>query len=364
MSFKFYSLLIATLLSMGLVVTSEGLQPSDVYLSRKNSYAAARLLVGVSTEASFSPEELSDALGAAFLNNEARNVFRDLEVDFLDQPLLVLSEMPDIKIMGVLGVRYGYRFEVVGGLGESLEEAVNHLNRLLATNPRYASDLPRLSLSEAQAIYDLIGKFDKILTSNKLKYWAGRETLLGAIRHKGQIPWENGASFFILDQDRASFLNLAQEFEVNGLEIIPYFKGFYKVCFKEGASIPNVNKKGSFQPFTYPCADVFIVSLERFREHKDVYSHRAYDVYWNWNKDVFEYSQISRTLRVKFGPLKIFIPGDPEKYLDTFYGVSYAPRLWTKFAQEPWWNHRLEKCYPRNGASFVELDDTSCAPWE
>ncbi len=64
---------------------------------------------------------------------------------------------------------------------------------------------------------DLLHQLDTVCKANNLKYFAGAGTLLGAIRHKGFIPWDDDIDIYMLRDDYDKLLGLANEFKE------PYF---------------------------------------------------------------------------------------------------------------------------------------------
>lgn len=64
---------------------------------------------------------------------------------------------------------------------------------------------------------DLMDQLDKICRKHNLTYFAGAGTLLGAVRHKGFIPWDDDMDFYMLREDYDKLMQLADEFQS------PYF---------------------------------------------------------------------------------------------------------------------------------------------
>lgn len=64
---------------------------------------------------------------------------------------------------------------------------------------------------------DLFEKFDRICREHGLKYCGGAGTMLGAVRHKGFIPWDDDMDLFMIREDYDRFISLASEFQY------PYF---------------------------------------------------------------------------------------------------------------------------------------------
>ncbi len=57
---------------------------------------------------------------------------------------------------------------------------------------------------------DLFFQFEKICKKHNIKYYADGGTVLGAIRHKGFIPWDDDMDFLMERKDYEKFISVAQ----------------------------------------------------------------------------------------------------------------------------------------------------------
>ena len=59
---------------------------------------------------------------------------------------------------------------------------------------------------------DLLCEFDRVCKKNNIRYYASMGTLLGAVRHKGFIPWDDDLDVCVLREDFEKLCNLSEEF--------------------------------------------------------------------------------------------------------------------------------------------------------
>lgn len=113
----------------------------------------------------------------------------------------------------------------------------------------------------------MLGDFDNLCSENGIRYSIAFGTMLGAIRHKGFIPWDDDVDLFVPRQDfeklRKIFNNQANlQYDLISVEdnkdfnsILPKIvdKGTYLKQFTEG----DIKKKRSFELGVY--IDLFIL---------------------------------------------------------------------------------------------------------
>ena len=100
-------------------------------------------------------------------------------------------------------------------------------------------------------IYKLLYIIDKVLQENKIEYWMSGGTLLGAIRSKGLISWDDDADIELFDYDEDRFTAMKYTFLKYGITIVSTWFG-HKLFFDYGSVIKGCN-------WLYPSVDVFIV---------------------------------------------------------------------------------------------------------
>jgi len=85
-------------------------------------------------------------------------------------------------------------------------------------------------------LYEMLEKVSKIFNKNKIKYWVDGGTLLGAVRHKGIIPWDDDVDISVFYKDRDRVWKLKEELKKNGYGLVKTSLGL-KVYDLEGINI-------------------------------------------------------------------------------------------------------------------------------
>ena len=105
-------------------------------------------------------------------------------------------------------------------------------------------------LRQAQLIMlEMLVEFDAICQKHNLKYWLDSGTLLGAVRHKGFIPWDDDIDLSMPVEDYNKFIEIgASELSENIFfqtkETDPNFKFDYMKLRSNRASIVEFHEEG------------------------------------------------------------------------------------------------------------------------
>lgn len=151
-------------------------------------------------------------------------------------------------------------------------------------------------------LYRLAYIFHDIMIQNNIIYYASGGTLLGAMRHKGIIPWDNDLDFCVPITSKERFLSskVKKMFEKYGYKITESANGWYRI---------NGKNKDS--------ADVFFVEL-----NKDVIQHTGEALKF-WPKDKILLKDLFPLKPRKFGSGFILTPNMPKKSLSSLYGKDW-----------------------------------------
>ena len=167
------------------------------------------------------------------------------------------------------------------------------------------------ALKKGQKIMTKMFKeFDSICRKHKIKYWCIGGTLIGALRHKGWIPWDGDIDIGMIKKDHDKFITVNKELP-NDIE------------FSE--------------PTNKPCS--------KLRSTKAKYIYTKWGNNWDTNKgvmiDIFVFKQMKSNPNTYFGggpikshkkdvifplkeimfeDIKVYIPNDYNTFLSKNYG--------------------------------------------
>ena len=83
-----------------------------------------------------------------------------------------------------------------------------------------------------KCLCDTFKRFDEICDENNLQYYACAGTCLGAIRHKGLIPWDDDVDVYMPRKDYDKLLEMRASFQPD-YEIVDYHTPYYNQPFSK-----------------------------------------------------------------------------------------------------------------------------------
>lgn len=97
-------------------------------------------------------------------------------------------------------------------------------------------DFGDLNKSQKEALLGLFKNVISFLNDNGITWWAAYGTLLGAVRHKGLIPWDDDVDLWVPREDYERLLGMGDKLSALGMTLCSpennadYYLGFAKIC--------------------------------------------------------------------------------------------------------------------------------------
>lgn len=172
--------------------------------------------------------------------------------------------------------------------------------------------------ADMRALRSMLKDVDKIFRNDGLVYWMNGGTLLGAVRHKGVIPWDDDADLYIMSNDENKFLSLKQTLNNNGYDI-GHFWGGYKVYPINGKPIQNklMNAIMNYD-YKFPFIDIFLI-----KQIDDKFVDANESCRKMWPNSYFMVSELYPLKSYEFDGFELMGPNNPIQYLDRLYGKSW-----------------------------------------
>lgn len=198
-------------------------------------------------------------------------------------------------------------------------------------------------------LYKMIYVVEKILRIYNIDYWAEGGTLLGALRHKGIIPWDEDADLQILDVDEFKIEQIRNPLKIFGYELTKTWWG-YKIFPQDGVPIKNFSWK-------YPGLDIFVATIDKDKYGDDILIYKYPKAQQHFKKCWSYYRDIFPLKRYKFGSFEINGPNNPYTYLQSCYGHDWYDVAYMEY------NHEFETPYDKVKINLTDDDRVPAIPF-
>lgn len=171
---------------------------------------------------------------------------------------------------------------------------------------------------------DLLRNTNKTFQSLNKQYFLFYGSLLGAIRHKGFIPWDDDVDIVVSKNTFDNLFTYEEEFSKHGLMVKKFNKYFHKISPKEYLYDNGKSYWPFVDVFWYELKDDMVIISNG--EHKDEYLY-------------FKTSDIFPLQNTKFHTLNLPIPNNYTNVLNSLYND------WEEKCISSPYNHRKEMHY-------------------
>ena len=179
-----------------------------------------------------------------------------------------------------------------------------------------------------QMLYQMLKDVHEVFELYKIPYWVDSGTLLGAIRHRGIIPWDDDLDLCILEKQEERFLAAIPILVGLGYEVIALRFG-YKIY--PGRMVIAIAQ----YPWKHPGCDIFIMQTTSNKQ-------LCYKFCWGGEirskaPRLRSWDEIFPLRLYNFGPIIVYGPNNPFPYLDDWYGNDWSTMAYRGY------NHQTEK---------------------
>lgn len=169
----------------------------------------------------------------------------------------------------------------------------------------------KLSLHDNIELMQCMLVIDKIFEKNNIWYIIAFGTLLGAVRHRDIIPWDDDIDLFVYFSQINEIENALKELEKNGYTIRKTYK-LYQVVTKSGNTI-----------------DLFLINDENDKivrcltTDNNICKKLDKNALWWWKEYSFNSNLIRNRKRFQFGNLYLWGPTNAMELLKYWYGNDF-----------------------------------------
>ena len=165
-------------------------------------------------------------------------------------------------------------------------------------------------------VYHLGRIISKILCKHNIPYWVTGGTLLGCVRHKGLIPWDDDLDICLLNKHEDEFYSLCNVFLENDIILKESFSGY--CLYHRTESVPSHNPvDNDLLDYRFPFCDVLIMRENFESDRFEIRNGRSRTL---WTNEWYLKSEVEPLKEMLFGDFYFMTVNDPTPYLHRTYG--------------------------------------------
>jgi phosphorylcholine metabolism protein LicD len=179
-----------------------------------------------------------------------------------------------------------------------------------------------LKQKEVNLLYDITKQTIQLLDKEHIEYWAEGGTLVGIMRSKGFIPWDDDVDIAIDTSDKHRLLQLKSKFKKIGLDLVGV-GNYMKVKTPKSAKVwidifcldNGTYPQKQFSAYNYKSDELYPLKYGQFGPFKMKIANKAKKYlkhsYKDWDKTAFIYNHATKQ------KLKVSLKDYPELKLPT-----------------------------------------------
>lgn len=182
----------------------------------------------------------------------------------------------------------------------------------------------KLQITERKIVkrlYQMFYDLHRILEKEGISYWAVGGTALGAIRHRGIIPWDDDIDIGVDKRDMNRVGSLTKTLKLCGYGLVKVWTG-YKVFPLDVALTDGFT-------YSFPNIDIFAYEMKGSKIRMAKKSCRKM-----WPKEAFRIEDLYPLRKYRFGEFHIWGPYKCETYLSRIYGKRWNIEAYREYDHE------------------------------
>ena len=211
-----------------------------------------------------------------------------------------------------------------------------------------------LSDDDSYNLYKLLYEVVRLFEKNNISYWATCGTLLGAIRCKGIIKWDDDIDLCVLYKDKEKLKQIIEQDE----------------RFIFDSKLSNLVDKIYYKTGKYPFIDIFFMVPE-LEDNKIIYKYESKRARNKWKNEFYLEKELVPLKKTKFGAMEIAIPNQYERFFLANFGenwnkegvIGYDHKKEQSVDPKIQWNLRASDYEPATPFYIEESFDSSINRW-